>query len=102
MNIKKGDNVIVVTGKDKGKEGKVIKTFPTSSKVIVEGLNIRKKHQKPSRSDQKGQILEIASPMNVSNVMILDPKTGKRTRVGKKEVKGKKVRIAKKSGVEIK
>jgi len=101
MKIKKDDNVIVVAGKDKGKNGKVIKAIPSSDKVVVEGVNIKKKHMRPRKSGQKGQIVEIAAPVHVSNVMIKDPKTGKPSRIGMKTVGDKKVRISKKSGEEI-
>ncbi len=101
MKIKKGDNVIVTTGRDKGKKGTVVKTFRDLDKVIVDGLNMRKKHQKPKRRGEKGQTIEIAMPMHVSNVMIVDPKGGKRTRVGYKVEDGKKIRIARKSGAKI-
>ena len=98
MRIKKGDNIIVISGKDKGKTGKVSKALPSENKIVVEGINVKKKHQRPKRANQKGQIISIASPLHVSNVMILDSKTGKGTRVGAKILEGKKVRVAKKSG----
>ncbi|MFA6397400.1 MAG: 50S ribosomal protein L24 [Candidatus Paceibacterota bacterium] len=101
MNIKKGDNIIVITGGDKGKKGKVVKAFPALGKIVVEGINVRKKHQKPRKSGEKGQILSIAMPIKVANVMIVDPKDNTRSRVGSKIVAGKKVRISKKSGQEI-
>ena len=101
MKIKKDDNVIVVAGKDKGKSGKVIKAIPSSDKVVIEGVNIKKKHMRPRKSGQKGQIVEIAAPVHVSNVMIKDPKTGKPSRIGMKTIGDKKVRISKKSGEEI-
>ena len=101
MKIKTGDNVIVITGKDKGKKGKILKVFTGTGKVIVEGLNVIKKHQRSRKSDSKGQIVLKSMPMYASNVMLIDPKTGIQTRVGKKLVGGKMVRIAKKSGQEI-
>jgi len=101
MKIKKGDSVIIVTGKDKGKDGKVIKAIPAKSQVVVEGANIKKKHQKARKGGQKGQVIEFSAPVHVSNVMIKDPKTGKPTRIGMKVDGKKKVRIAKKSGVEV-
>src|SRR3989344_4294608 len=101
MNIKKGDTVIIVTGKDKGKKGKVLEAFPLRSRVVVEGANIRKRHVRARRTGTKGQTVEFAAPIHVSNVMIADPKSGMPSRVGTKEVGGKRVRIAKKSGVEI-
>jgi len=101
MKLKKGDNVIVIAGKDKGKKGKIVSAFPNDDKVIVEGLNMVKKHQKPRKSGEAGTVLNIAMPINASNVMMLDSKTNKRTRIGKKEVKGKMVRIARKSNQEV-
>ncbi len=68
MNIKKGDNVIAIAGKDKGKKGKVIKAMPKVNKVVVEGINMMKKHQRPRKSGEKGQVLNVAMPINVSNV----------------------------------
>lgn len=103
MKIKKGDNVIVLTGQDKGKTGKVLKALPLENKVIIEGVNISKKHSKNKfAQDQKGEIIDKTMPVEVSNVSILDPKDNKPTRIGYKEVNGKKVRIAKRSGQEIK
>ena len=98
MKIKKGDNVIVIAGKDKGKTGKVVKSFPKKGKVIVSGVNLKKKHQKPGGKSKKGQIIEKEMPMEISNVMIADPKDGKPSRVGFKTEGGKKVRISKRSG----
>ena len=99
MKIKKGDNVIVIAGKDKGKTGKVISALPKENKVLVEGINIVKKHQKARKSGTKGQVVEKTMPINVSNVMINEG--GKRARVGKKLVADKYIRINKKSGKEI-
>ncbi len=101
MKIKKGDNVIVISGKDKGKKGKILKVLVDAERVVVEGVNLRKKHIRPSKGGKKGQVISIASPLHVSNVMIADPKTGEPSRIGYKIIKGKKIRIAKKSGVEI-
>ena len=101
MNIKKGDNVIVIAGKDRGKTGKVVKSMPFLNKVVVEGANVMKRHEKPRKQGSKGQTVEVAMPMNVSNVMIVDPKTGKKSRIGKKLVGNKYVRVSKKSGSEI-
>ena len=101
MRIKKGDNVIIISGKDRGKTGKVSRVFPKRSMLLIENANIRKRHQKPRKAGAKGQILSIATPLHASNVMLVDSKTGKRTRVGMKMVDGKKVRIAKKSGMTI-
>jgi len=68
MHIKKGDNVIVITGKDKGKKGKIIRSLPTQNKVVVEGLNMMKKHQRPRKSNEKGVMINMAMPLHVSNV----------------------------------
>lgn len=88
MNIKKGDNVIVLTGTDKGKNGKVLKAFPRENAVLVEGINMRKKHQRPSKTNQKGQVVEKAFPIHVSNVKLASSGDAK----PKKEVKAKKVK----------
>ena len=97
MKIKKDDNVIVISGKDKGKTGKVTKVLPKEGRVIVFGVNMKKKHQKSTKKGQKGQIIEINSPIDISNIMILDPKTGKRSRVGFRDKNGKLERYSKKS-----
>ena len=101
MKIKKEDNVIVITGKDKGKTGKVVKAFPKDGKVVISGVNVQKVHKRPTKSGQKGQIIDKSMPINVSNVMIADPKTGKPSRIGRKEVDGKNIRFSKKSGMTI-
>ncbi|WP_034551721.1 50S ribosomal protein L24 [Carnobacterium funditum] len=98
MYIKSGDKVKVITGKDKGKEGVILKSFPKKDQVIVEGINMVKKHQKPSQLNPQGGILEIEAPVHVSNVMLIDASTGEPTRVGYKVEEGKKVRISKKTG----
>ena len=100
--IKKGDKVIVTTGKDKGKTGSVTKVFPALDRVLVEGVNLRKKHVKPKKSGQKGQIVKLALPIHVSNVSILDEKTKKATRVQFRMDGEKKVRVAVKSSAIIK
>lgn len=95
MHVKKGDKVKVITGKDKGKSGKVLAAFPKKDRVLIEGINMVKKHTKPSNVNPQGGILNVEAPIHVSNVMLIDPKTGEPTRVGY-EVKGdKKVRVAK-------
>ncbi|OGI45500.1 50S ribosomal protein L24 [Candidatus Nomurabacteria bacterium GWB1_40_6] len=101
MKLKKGDNVIVITGKDKGKKGKIVRVLVQENKVILEGLNMMKKHQRPRKSGEKGTMKNIEMPMSASNVMMLDPKTGKATRLGKKQMGDKMVRIARKSNQEI-
>lgn len=101
MNFKTGDKVVVIAGKDKGKEGKIIKTLRNDNKVVVEGVNMVKKHVKPN-GYLEGGIVDVEAPIHASNVMILDPKTNVRTRIGHKVDKnGKKVRIAKKSNESI-
>ena len=92
MKIHKGDNVMVITGKDK---------VALPDRVIVEGMNLKKRHQKARRANTKGQVVEKAAPIHVSNVMIIDPETKKPTRIGFKILDGKKVRISRKSGREI-
>lgn len=98
MHVKKGDKVMVITGKDKGKTGTILAAFPKKDRVLVEGVNIVKKHSKPSQENPQGGIFDIEAAIHVSNVMLIDPKTNEPTRVGYKEVDGKKVRVAKKSG----
>lgn len=98
MKIKKNDTVIVVAGKDKGTTGKVVKVLPRENRAVIEGVNVVKKHTKPRQSGEKGQIIEKSLPINISNVMLLDPKDSKPTRVGFQIKDGKKVRIAKRSG----
>jgi large subunit ribosomal protein L24 len=101
LHVKQGDNVKVISGKDKGKEGKILEAYPNQNRVLVEGVNMVKKHAKPSQSNPQGGILNQEAPVHVSNVMPIDPKTGEPTRVGYKEENGKKVRIAKKSGQSL-
>ncbi len=97
MKIKKNDDVIILTGKYKGKKGKVLKAMPKENKVIVAGINLVKRHQKPGQ-ENAGGIITKEMPIDVSNVSLMDPKDGKPTRVGYKIKDGKKVRFAKKSG----
>ncbi|HEY4499325.1 MAG TPA: 50S ribosomal protein L24 [Candidatus Paceibacterota bacterium] len=101
MNIKKGDNVIVISGTEKGKTGKVLKAFPAHNTVLIEGVNVRKKHQKPRRTDQKGQIVDKTFPIHVSNAAVIDPSSGKQTRIGKKRIGDSFVRVSKKSGATL-
>jgi large subunit ribosomal protein L24 len=98
MHVKKGDKVMVISGKDKGKTGVILASFPKKDRVLVEGVNIVKKHSKPSQVNPQGGIISQEAPIHVSNVMPIDPKTGEPTRVGYQIVDGKKVRVAKKSG----
>ena len=98
MHVKKGDKVVVISGKDKGKEGTILEAYPKKELVLVEGVNYVKKHAQPSQDNPQGGILTIEAPVHVSNVMPVDPKSGQPTRVGYEVKDGKKVRIAKKSG----
>ena len=101
MNLKVGDKVVVIAGSDKGKEGKIIKTLRSENRVVVEGVHIVKKHVKPN-GQQAGGIVEVEAPIDASNVMIIDPKSKKRTRIGHTtEKNGKKIRIAKKSNEKL-
>ena len=98
MHVKKGDKVMVISGKDKGKTGVILSALPKKDRVLVEGVNIVKKHSKPSQMNPQGGIINQEAPIHVSNVMPIDPKTGEPTRVGVKVENGNKVRYAKKSG----
>lgn len=103
MKIIKGDRVVVLSGKDKGAEGVVERAIPEAGKVIVDGVNIAKKHQAPTRADQQGGIIDKAMPIDVSNVAVVSPKDGKATRVGYKVLEdGTKIRICRRTGEEIK
>ena len=101
MHIRKDDKVIIIAGSDKGKTGKVIRVLAPQQKVLVEGINMKSHHERPKREGQKGQVIKRALPVAISNVSLIDPKTGKRTRVTLKREKGKIVRIAKKSKAVI-
>ena len=102
LKIKKGDRVRVLTGKDRGKEGTVLRALPTEGKLIVEGVNTAKKHQKPTRMNQSGGILERDMPIDVSNVAVLSPGDGRPTRVGYKvQADGTKVRVCRRTGAEL-
>ncbi len=104
MKIKKNDTVVVISGNSKDKTGKVLKVFPKESRVIIEGVNLRKKHSKPNQANPQGGIIEKEAPIHISNVMLLDPKTNEASRIGKKLIiddktgKKKGVRISKSSG----
>ena len=102
MKILKGDRVVVLSGKDKGSEGVVERAIPEAGKVIVDGVNIAKKHQAPTSGDQQGGIIDKAMPLDVSNVAVVSPKDGKATRVGYKiNADGTKVRICRRTGAEL-
>lgn len=100
MKIKKGDQVVVLSGDDKGKSGEVVKAMPKEGKVVVSGVNLVKRHTKPSQTTPGGIVTKEA-PIHVSNVALVDAKSGKATKVGYKTVDGKKVRVARKSGEVI-
>ena len=101
MNIKKDDKVVVLSGKDKGKQGKVMSADPKAMKVIVEGVNVATKHQKAQKQGQEGGIIKVETPIYVSKVQLVCPKCGKATRVAHKIENGKKTRVCKKCGAEI-
>lgn len=98
MHVKKGDKVKVLTGKDRGKEGVILQSYPKKDRVLVEGVNMVKVHAQPSQENPQGGILNVEAPIHVSNVLPIDPKSGEPTRVGYEVRDGKKVRIARKSG----
>lgn len=99
MHVKKGDTVVVIAGKDKGKTGKILQVFPKKERVIIEGVNMIKKHQKPAGNMRQGGIIEMEAPIHVSNVMLYDSKAKAGTRVRSKELEdGKKVRVSVKTG----
>ena len=99
--LKKGDEVIVLTGRSRGKTGKIENIFPNTDQVIVSGVNFYKKHQKPNMAYPDGGIIDKAVPLNLSNIALVDPKSKKATRVGYKMDNGNKVRFAKKSGTVL-
>lgn len=101
INIKTGDLVEVLSGKEKGKKGKIVHVFPKEGKVVIDGLNIKKKHRKPRKAGEKGQVIEISAPLSASAVMLVCPKCGKPSRTGVKFQGTKKVRVCKKCNQEI-
>ncbi len=101
MKIHKGDQVLIISGKDRGKKGKVLRAFPQDFKIIIEGANIRKKATRPKKAGEKGQIVQKPAPINISNIKLICPKCGKAARIGYKIGAGKKFRICKKCGQEI-
>lgn len=101
MNIRKDDKVVVLSGKDKGKQGKILTADPKAAKVIVEGVNVATKHQKPRKQGEEGGIIKVETPIYASKVQLVCPKCGKATRVAHKITDGKKVRVCKKCGAEI-
>ena len=107
MKVRKDDMVKVISGKDRGKTGRVLRTEPQRARVFVEGMNIQKRHQRPrslrdtQRAQDIGGVIEVEGPIHVSNVQLLDPKSGDPTRVAITHKDGKRIRVAKKSGTEI-
>ena len=105
MRIKKGDKVMVISGDDKGVQGEVIRVIPKDNRIVVSGVNIVKKHQRPrqgGRSQVLGGIIEFEAPIHVSNVMLVDPKSNEPTRVNiRRDDNGKRIRVAKKSGTDL-
>ena len=102
LHVKKGDTVFVNTGEDKGKTGRILQVLVKKQRAIVEGVNMVSKHTKPNAKSPQGGIIKKEAPVHISNLNLLDPKSGKPTRVGRKEVKGVLVRYAKRSGEVIK
>ena len=101
MKIRKNDNIVVIAGNDSGKTGKVLKVFPKTSRIIIEGINLRKRHTKPNQKSPQGGILEKEAPIHVSNLQVVDG-DGNATKIGrKKDENGKAVRFSKKSGEVI-
>ena len=102
MKIKKGDTVRILAGKDRGREGEVTRALPSEGKVIVEGVNIAKRHQKPTSATMQGGIIDKAMPLHVSNVAIISPSDGEPTRVGYRfDADGVKIRICRRTGVDL-
>lgn len=101
MKLKRGDMVKIISGKDRGKSGKVLKVFPEDGRVLVEGINMRKKHQRAKRQDKKGETITRPAPVSIANAMLVCPKCGKPSRTGYRVEKKEKSRICKKCGGEI-
>ena len=98
LHIKKGDTVVVITGNNKGQKGRVLEVITKTSRAIVEGVNLMKKHTKPNAESPQGGIVEKEAPVHISNLMLVDPKSGEQTRIGRRlDEKGKLVRFSKKS-----
>lgn len=101
MKIKKGDTVLIISGKDRVKRGKVLDVFPKEHKLVVENANLMKKHVKPKKQGEKGQVVEVPSKVSISNVKLVCPKCGKPARVGYKMIENKKYRVCKKCNSEM-
>ena len=103
MKLKKGDNVIVIAGKARGSKGVIARAFPADGLVLIDGVNLVKRHRKPTQQARKGQIIDKPMPIHISNVMLVDPKGGKPTRIKiMRDKDGKRSRMAVKSGMELK
>lgn len=101
MKLKKNDNVLIISGKDRGRKGKILEVFRNEGKIVVEGMNMHKKHRKPKRQGQKGEIIEVATPIDASNAKIICVKCVKPTRLGYRITAERKYRVCKKCGEEI-
>lgn len=101
MKLKKNDNVLIISGKDRGRRGKILEVLRSEGKIVVEGMNMHKKHRKPRRQGQKGEVVEVTAPIDASNAKVICVKCAKPTRVGYKITAGKKYRACKKCGEEI-
>lgn len=101
MKIKRGDTVKIISGKDRSKTGKITHVFFKENRIVVEGVNIHKKHSRPKKQGQKGQIIQMPMPIHVSNAMIVCPTCGKSTRIGVKKTEKEKLRVCKKCGGEL-
>ena len=101
MKIKKNDQVYITAGKDRGKRGKVVRVLPEAEKVIVEGINIHKKHIKSKKQGVPGERVEVSAPIHISNVMLVCPETDRPTRIGLRVIESGKVRVSKRSGKEL-
>ncbi len=101
MKLKKGDNVLIISGKDKGRTAKILRSLVKEKMILVEGINMKRKHIKPKKEGEKGQVVPVPAPMEISNVKLVCPKCGKATRVGYKIENGKKSRICKKCQSQI-
>ena len=101
MKIHKDDQVLIISGKDRGKKGKVLEAFPKQGQILVEGVNLRKKHQKPKKQGEKGQVITMPGAISMSNVKLICPKCQKPTRIGYKILEKNKIRICKKCKQEV-
>lgn len=101
MKIRKGDQVLIIKGKDRGRKGKVLRGFPKEDQVLIEGVNIKKTHKRPKKEGEKGQVVEVPAPIPISKLKLICPKCGKPTRVGYKSRGKEKSRVCKKCGGEI-